>query len=73
MFCDNQEVVLGSSVPDSMLKKKHVSVCYHRVRESVSAGTIRVYKEASESNLADLFTKPLGPVARKNLLGCIFG
>ena len=72
VFCDNEAVVLGSSVPESKLKKKHVSVCYHRVREAVASGTILIYKEASESNLSDLFTKPLGPEARKNLLNCIF-
>ena len=42
VFCDNKSVVTNSSVPTSMLNKKHNSICYHRVREAHTAGTIRV-------------------------------
>jgi hypothetical protein len=62
VFCDNQSVVTTVSVPESTLKKKHNSIAYHRVREAVAAGTIRVIKEPTETNLADMLTKPLpGP------------
>jgi hypothetical protein len=66
MFCDNQSVVLNSTVPSSMLKKKHNAISYHKVRESIAAGSIRVAKEPTESNLADILTKPLaGPRFKK--------
>ena len=59
MLCDNNAVVQNSQAPHSTLQKKHNSICYHRVREAVAAGTILVHKEDSETNIADLFTKLL--------------
>ena len=40
VFCDNQSVVNNVSIPSSVLNKKHNSICYHRVREAHTAGTI---------------------------------
>merc|ERR1712127_794245 len=57
--CDNESVVKSTSIPESRLKKKYNSIAYHRIREAVAAGTILIYYEASESNLADLLTKVL--------------
>ena len=59
VLCDNQSVVTNASVLESTLSKKHNAICYHKVREAVAAGTILVGKEPSETNLADLFSKPL--------------
>jgi hypothetical protein len=62
VFCDNQSVVTNSTVPESTLKKKHNAIAYHRVRESVAAGAIRIAYVQSKSNNADMLTKPLpGP------------
>jgi len=62
IFCDNQSVVTSSTVPETTLKKKHNSIAYHQVREAVAAGTIRIAKEPSETNIADMLTKCLpGP------------
>ena len=60
VFCDNEAVCKNSSVAESVLKKKHNSIAYHKVRECVAARIIRIYKEDSESNLADILTKSLG-------------
>jgi hypothetical protein len=68
VFCDNQSVVPNSTVPTSQLKKKHNSIAYHRVRESVAAKVIRIAKVDSKENLADLLTKPLGATALKSLI-----
>lgn len=68
MLCDNRSVVLNSQRPHSTLNKKHNAICYHRVREAVAAGIIRVGKEGTETNLADLFTKVLTSIKRKFLL-----
>ena len=59
VFCNNLAVLKNTSIPDSTLKKKHTSICYHQARELVAAHTMRVAKEATTTNLADLFTKPL--------------
>ena len=34
-----------------MLKKKHNSISYHKVRECIASGTLRVGKEPTETNL----------------------
>ena len=69
-FCDNKAVFKNASQPDSTLKKKHTSICYHRCREAVACRTIRIAKEGTITNLNDLFTKPLTRLTRENLLDC---
>ena len=71
IFCDNQSVVKAASSPTSTLSKKHNAICYHKVREAAAAGTIRVAKEDTLTNLADLFTKPLPGERRRYLLQSI--
>ena len=68
VFCDNESVYKNVSTPESVLKKKHHSIAYHRCREAVAAGTLRIAKEPTATNLADLFTKLLPQVVRERLL-----
>ncbi len=68
IFCDNQSVVTSSSSPQTVLKKKHCSVAYHKIREAVAAGKALIYYEKSESNLADLLTKCLSARKRRPLI-----
>ena len=51
------------------MNKKHHSIAYHRCREVVAAQTIRVAKEGTLNNLADLFTKVMSAARRNFLLG----
>jgi len=44
VYCDNESVVNNATRPDSVLKKKHNSISYHKIQESVAAGIIVVYK-----------------------------
>jgi hypothetical protein len=67
VYCDNEAVTKNAIYPESTLKKKHNSIAYHRVREAVAAGTIRVTKEDGKTNLADVLTKLL-PQATKDFL-----
>jgi hypothetical protein len=60
VLCDNQSVVTNSTLPASTIKKKHNSICYHRVREAVAANVIRIAHIPTGQNLADMLTKPLG-------------
>ena len=57
MFCDNMAVVKNTSIPESVLAKKHNAINYHIIREAVAAGIIRIGKEDTETNIADAFTK----------------
>ena len=68
IYCDNQTVVKNTSLPESTLNKKHNAICYHRVREAVAAGWIRVAWVRSCYNIADLFTKVISMEARKRHL-----
>jgi hypothetical protein len=65
IFGDNMSVVTNSSKPESTLKKKSNSVCYHAVREAVAI----VAHIPTKFNLADLFTKVLGGSTRRFLVG----
>jgi len=69
VFCDNESVVVNSTKPASVLKKKHQAICYHKVRESQAAGTVRIAFEEGGNNLADLFTKCLPGPRLRQLLG----
>ena len=68
VLCDNEAVFKNATIPESTLKKKHNSICYHCGREAVAARVMRVAKEGTLTNLADLFTKPLMPGVREGLL-----
>ena len=68
MFCDNKVVYKSSSTPESVLRKKHHSVAYHKWREVVTSEICRIAKENTETNLADIFTKLLPYPRRERLL-----
>ena len=68
IFCDNKAVYKNTSTPESTLKKKHHSISYHWLREAVAAGTCRVAKEGTKTNLSDLFTKVLTAMRHEELL-----
>ena len=68
IFCDDEAVNNNCSDPTSMLNKKHDSIAYHRNHEVVAAGTCRITKEDTDTNLSDLFTKLLSQIRREYLL-----
>jgi hypothetical protein len=68
VYCDNNSVVINSSKPESTLKKKHNAIAYHKVRESIDQGTIRIAKEDGGTKLADVLTKPLPGLHLKSLI-----
>ena len=68
MRVDNGSVVSSVSVPESKLKKKHLSICYHAVREAIAAGIIRVCWIGSKDNIADLCTKILYGTQLRDLM-----
>ena len=64
VFCDNEAVFKNASMAESRLKKKHNSVCFHRVREAVASGILMPFKVESRYNLADILTKSLNAIKR---------
>jgi hypothetical protein len=73
VFCDNEAVYKNASIAISTLKnKKHNSIAYHKVRESVAAEIVTIFKEDTDTNLADLLTKSThAPERRKFLRSCL--
>ena len=71
VFCDSESVVKSSTFPESVLKKKHCAIAYHKVREAVAMKKCLIYYERSTSNLADLFTKVLAANDREKLIPAI--
>jgi hypothetical protein len=59
MLGDNMSVVLNTSVPSSVLKKKYNAIAYHRVREAIAAKVMRFACVKSDENVSDILTKPL--------------
>lgn len=62
MLGDNNSVVLNTTLPSSILKKKHNAIAYHCVCEAVAAHIIRFIHIPSTENAADVLTKPLSGV-----------
>jgi hypothetical protein len=50
---------LNTTVPSSVLKKKHNAIAYRHVREAIAARKMRLAYIMSEENVSDLLTKPL--------------
>ena len=65
---DNKSVVLSTSLPSSMLKKKHNAIVYHQVREAVTASIVKVSHIAGTKNVVDILTKPTGGPAFRRYL-----
>lgn len=54
---DNMPVIHNTQRPESILKKKSNSVCYHAVHESVAMGKCLTGHVPTNDNPADLCTK----------------
>ena len=68
IFGDNNEIIINTSFLESTLKKKRHSINYNYVRESIAEGIVLIFKVDTGSNLADLFTKLVDRVKRKEII-----
>ena len=57
IYRDNMSVIYNTQRPESMLKKKCNSICYHAVRESVAMGESITSHIRTLLNFSDLLTK----------------
>ena len=57
IYGNNMPVVHNTFRPESVLKKKSISVCYHAVCESVAMGKSLVGHILSKESVAELMTK----------------
>ena len=65
VFCDNQSVITNLRIPSYVLNKKHNFICYHRVLEAHTAGTIRFGLIYVEYNKVDIGTNITIPTIRR--------
>ena len=68
LYGDNQSVITNTTLPSSVLKKKHCAIAYHRVREAVAALIVNFVHIKGVNNIADLLTKPLTPQLHYHLI-----
>ena len=57
LFGDNLGVVQNATMKESLLKKKHVAISYHKVREAAACGIVHPMKIDGKYNFADVCTK----------------
>ena len=57
MFGDNKSVVTSSTVPHSLLSKRHNILSYHRVREAIAAKILVFHWYDSSQNKSDILSK----------------
>ena len=55
-YCDNEVVVSNSSLVESILKKKQLSVCYHKVHKCYAKDAVYITYEPIATNLAGIYT-----------------
>ena len=69
VHCDNEALVKSTTRPESTLKKRHLSIAWHRIREACAGiePTICVAHESTLTNVSDLLTKFLCGKKKKDL------
>ncbi len=72
VYGDNKSQVTNPSRPESTLKKKCNSICYHAIREPVAMGETLFTQFRTGENLADFLTKTTsGTKRRKRVRGVV--
>ena len=73
VYGDNMSVINNTSKPESVLKKKSNSICYHFVREAVAVSECLTTHVPIARNWADLLTKVMFGKKRRELVqGVLF-
>ena len=57
MFGDNKSVVMSSTIPQSILNKRHNMLSYHRVREPIAAKILEFHWCSSGQSRSDILSK----------------
>ena len=59
LYCDNTSAIAISNNPIMHSKSKHIELRHHFIRDHITKKHIALQHVSSESQLADIFTKPL--------------
>eukprot|EP00957_Ditylum_brightwellii_P114373 8720440-Ditylum_brightwellii.AAC.1 len=55
---NNLSMILNSTIPSSLLKKKHVAISYHMTREAKTPKIVHPVKTKGDWNFVNVLTKP---------------
>jgi hypothetical protein len=74
LFIDNRTAIdMAKGLGTQSQARKHIRVRYHYIREQVAAGRIQPVWTSTDSQEADIFTKPLTKKAFVNLRNLLTG
>jgi hypothetical protein len=60
VFGDNESMIKSSTLPHSVLSKRHNALSYHRVREAIASDMMSLHHIPGEMNPADILSKHWG-------------
>jgi hypothetical protein len=69
LYGDNFGVIQSAEIPEGELKKKHIAISYHYIREAIAAKIVNAHWCRSAGNFADICTKALGTYIFVDLVG----
>jgi len=61
LYGDSRGAIFNSQNPVTQKGIKHIEIRYHYIREQIELGTIKIFYVPTADNIADKFTKNLGP------------
>jgi hypothetical protein len=67
LYGDNFGVIQSATIPEGELKKKHIAISYHYVREAIAAKVVNGIWVRTDENFADVCTKALGKATFSDL------
>ncbi len=71
VYGGNMSVIHNTQQPESSLKKKNLSICYHAVRKAVAMGEILTSYVRTENNFSDFMTKVTYGQKWRHLVGSV--
>ena len=69
---DNLSVIQNASNPEADIKKKHVAISFHVVREAIAAGIVAPLWLQGKYNTSDILTKQMGGPQFRSLVDTVF-
>ena len=60
LFGDNLSVIQSATNPEADIKKKHVALSFHFVREAIAVGIVKPHWLQGKFNTSDIMTKEIG-------------
>jgi hypothetical protein len=62
IYGDSHGAIFNTQNPVTQKGIKHIEICYHYIREQIEKGQVKVFAVPTAENVADMFTKNLGPM-----------